>query len=295
MQLVTLLTMYNILITDEDGGVKNVSFNYLLGFQPSLGAMILSENSVSILLDGRYFWNREKIDENIISKRLGKQVEIRYILLQWDIVEAIINTIWDTKNQIILENTLTYKYIEKFQKLSENIQISQPYFLEQRVIKQDDEIKNIKQAIKIIGQVYSEIENLNKAWGIIWKTELEIRQFIISKIFEFGWTGESFPAIVAFWEHSAIPHHEAGNTIIETWVLLIDMWAVYKWYCSDFTRTFWVTSPQPSPSEEREHKKFNTIHDIVQTAHDRAIAWIKIWNTTNSVDTIARDYIAKAW
>ncbi len=282
--------MHNVFITDEDGGVKNISFTYLLGFQPSLWAMILSENTLIILLDGRYFDNKENIDTNLVYKRLWKQVNIKFILLKWDIVESIILSLWSNSTQINIENSLTYSYVEKFQKLSNHINIIEPYFTQQRIIKQEDEIQNIKKAIKIISQVYREIEKLNKAWEIIWKTEIEIRQFIISKIFEFGWSGESFEAIVAHGPNSAIPHHRAWNTIVTQWVLLIDMWAIYKWYCSDFTRTFWI-----GERSTKQYKKFQEIHSIVQKAHDSAIAWIKIWNTTSSVDKIARDYISSKW
>jgi len=281
--------MHNIFITDEDGGVRNVSFNYLLWFQPSLGAMILTENSLSILLDARYFWNTDNIDKNIVYKRLWKQIEIHYLLLKWDIVESIMYALWDSSTLISIENSLTYSYVEKFQKLSNNIAIIQPYFLEQRITKQDDEIKNIKRAIKIIWKVYRQLEKLNTSWDIVWRTEMQIRQYIISKIFEFGGSWESFEAIVAYGPNSAIPHHRAWETIIAEWVLLIDMWALYNWYCSDFSRTFWVWK-----KSWKTYSKFSKIYAIVQKAHDDAIAGIKLWNTTASVDKIARDSIQQA-
>jgi Xaa-Pro aminopeptidase len=124
---------------------------------------------------------------------------------------------------------------------------------------------------------------------LIWKTELELRWIIISKIFEFGGEGESFESIVAFGENSAIPHHKTWNTKIGNWVLLIDMWALYNWYCSDFTRTFWVWE------KNEQYKEFQEIYKIVKQAHINAFNNTKSWMTWKEIDALTRDYISKKW
>jgi hypothetical protein len=58
----------HIFITDSDFSNTDKSFNYLLGFQPSLGAMVLNENKLSVLLDSRYFENTKNIDKDNIRK-----------------------------------------------------------------------------------------------------------------------------------------------------------------------------------------------------------------------------------
>ena len=47
--------MTHIFITDSDFANTDISFRYVLGFQPSLGAMILRGEEFIILLDARYF------------------------------------------------------------------------------------------------------------------------------------------------------------------------------------------------------------------------------------------------
>lgn len=279
-----------VCITDEDNGVKNVSFQYLLWFQPSLWALIIQDTTATLLLDGRYFWNTDDIDSALISKRLKTDITLNYVLLKWDIVDAIIQIQWEKNTLYYLEDTLTYRYIHRFQNTGVQTEVSAPFFNANRAVKQNDEIKNIKQAIKIIAAVYRSLEEMNKKWEIIGKSEMQIRQHIVAQIFQNGWSAESFPAIVAFWENSAIPHHNSGETIISQGVLLIDMWAIYKGYCSDFSRTFWVWE-----KSGEQYDKFIAIHTLVQTAHDAAIQGICIGATTSHIDAIARDIITQAW
>lgn len=278
-----------ICITDEDNGVKNVSFQYLLWFQPSLWALIIQDTTATLLLDGRYFWNTDVIDSSLISQRLWKKVILTYNLLKWDIVEAIIQIQWEKNTLYYLEDTLTYRYIQRFQNTGVQTEVSAPFFNTHRIVKQDDEIKNIKQAIKIISKVYQSLEEMNQAGSLIGKTEMQIRQHIISQIFQHGWSAESFPAIVAFWENSAIPHHNSWETTISQGVLLIDMWALYNGYCSDFSRTFWVWE-----KSGKQYDTFIAIHALVQTAHDTAIKSIALGSPTSNVDDVARDIITQA-
>jgi Xaa-Pro aminopeptidase len=43
------------------------------------------------------------------------------------------------------------------------------------------------------------------------------------------------------------------------------MWALYNWYCSDFTRTFWVWEKSWD-----SYEKFIKIYEIVKNAHNNA-------------------------
>jgi hypothetical protein len=58
----------NIFITDSDYSCNDKSFEYLLWFQPSKGAIILNEQKLFIILDSRYFAKTEDINEENIKK-----------------------------------------------------------------------------------------------------------------------------------------------------------------------------------------------------------------------------------
>lgn len=133
------------------------------------------------------------------------------------------------------------------------------------------------------------IEYLANTWILVWKTENQVRSIIINKIFEYGGTWESFDSIVAFWKNSSIPHHKTWNTIIWNGPLMIDIWAIYNWYCSDFTRTIWVWE------RNEEYADFKKIYEIVKEAHMEAFEKFKVGMTWKDLDKIARDSISKNW
>jgi Xaa-Pro aminopeptidase len=84
------------------------------------------------------------------------------------------------------------------------------------------------------------------------------------------------------------------------------MWALYNWYCSDFTRTIRVWNPSPTLplSREGENKtspltrwewggfeEFQKIYNSVKKAHEKAFKFAKPWVTGKDIDNIARKSI----
>ena len=289
--------MKTLLITDSDFAATDKNFQYLLGFQPSFWAMIIWKNKIQIFLDSRYFENTKTIDELSLKKKVWNLwLSIEYIQIKTGLIDLLAENL-KSKQQVHFSNNISLKYYNSLKSLLKNtdIHIVENIFWKKRIIKSDLEIKNISRAIEIIDRVFEYIFELNKQWELLWKTELQVRSIIISKVMEFGWNGESFDSIVWFGENSAIPHHSAWETVIWEGVLLIDMWALYKWYCSDFTRTFWVSSPNLSWGEGIEQEEFEKIYNIVKQAHNIAFENTKAWMTWEDVDSFARKYIEEAW
>ena len=276
--------MATIIITDEDNWIINNEFNYILWFQPSLWCIILKKHSIDIILDSRYFDKKDSIDLENIKNKSWKE-KILFIKSSWKLTDSIIHNTHDSKTRKVEEN-ITLKYFTELQKKSKNkLEIITPYFEEKRVIKQSNEQDKIRKAIKIIDSVFFAIQDLEKSWTLIWKTEKELRVFIVNKILEFWWSAESFEAIVAFWKNSATPHHTAWNTLISDWPLLIDMGAIFDWYCSDFTRTFWVWEKNDS------YHEFQKIYNMVAEAHKKAFQIAQPWLNASLIDTTARNSI----
>ena len=284
--------MLKILYTDSDKWHDNKNFFYLLWFQPSLGIIVFSKAKIHIFLDGRYIEKQKEIDiKNLKEKLNNNTLEINFIELKKDYKNTL-SWIIKRHKKLTLEKTIPYFFYETIKELKpkKEITFKENIFEKQRIIKNDDEIDKIKNAINIIDNVYLEVDKLNKSWKLIWKTELEIRSFIISKIFDFWGEWESFETIIAFWKNSAIPHHKTWKTIIRNGPLLIDMWAVYKWYASDFSRTLWVWE-----ENNYNYQEFKKIYDIVAKAHKKALNISKIWLKTSKIDKKARDIITKNW
>ncbi len=281
--------MMHLFITDSDFSCTNRIFQYLLGFQPTLWAILLDDVSIVILLDGRYVEKTKNIDEDILRQRvwqLGLKINIVQIeeFLPW-----IIEQLGDFR-ELSIEENIAIKYVKEIQNSYPDLSIQTKVheISEKRRIKNKEEQEYIIKAVDVIDEVFLYILSLAKKWELCWKTELQVQGIIVSKIFELGGESESFDSIVAFWENSAIPHHSSWDTLIGNGPLLIDMWAKYQWYCSDFTRTFWVWD------KTELHGKFTEILDIVAKAHEASIIVYNKGMTGTELNNMSRAIIKDA-
>ncbi|MCH2188243.1 M24 family metallopeptidase, partial [Candidatus Gracilibacteria bacterium] len=281
-----------LLYTNEDDhGYTNPSFRYLLGFQPSSGYMLLTQKKLHIILNPLYFEKLSTLDIKHIKKIIGKK-EIHTHLLDQPLTNILKKI---TKSSTLtLEDSVPLNFYQSLEK-NYSLSTTKNIFAEARKIKHSQEIKCIRKAIEMIQKVYADIETLNHKGKIYGKTELEIRQYIIERIFAHGGEGEGFDSIVAFGSNSAIPHHTAGSTLIQEGVLLIDMGALYQGYSSDFSRTFWVKKPSIFGTKKVQnkelYKEFLQVKSIVAEAQKRAMKKSKKGNAFFEIDAAAREYI----
>ncbi|MGO2695887.1 M24 family metallopeptidase [Bavariicoccus seileri] len=117
-------------------------------------------------------------------------------------------------------------------------------------------------------------------------TETQLKNVVEQEMHENGIEEFSFSTLILFGDHAADPHGEPGDRVLQdNEFVLADLGVMWKGYASDMTRMFY-NGDVASLSEH--HKK---IHDLVQLAHDKAIAEAKIGMTASEVDQIARDVI----
>lgn len=172
-----------------------------------------------------------------------------------------------------------HKLFKKHFKKTKHIDIKK-----QRAIKTEEEINKIEQAAKLGDRAFKYI--LKKIKPEISEKQLAFElEFFIRKN-----GGElSFPAIVAFGENSAMPHHQTGERKLTTGdVVLLDFGVKFNDYCSDMTRTVFLRKPS-----EKQRK----IYQTVLTAQLKAVNFIntKIKSQQKilaaEADKAARDYI----
>ena len=106
----------------------------------------------------------------------------------------------------------------------------------QRMIKDDDEIKNIIKACNITDACFSHILKYIKPQ----MTEKQIAEEI-DRYYNEHAEGTSFETIVASGENTSMPHATpTDRKIQEKDIITIDMGCKVNGYCSDMTRTFFV-------------------------------------------------------
>ncbi|UOQ93711.1 Xaa-Pro peptidase family protein [Halobacillus shinanisalinarum] len=148
-----------------------------------------------------------------------------------------------------------------------------------RLIKTDEELTVLKDAVKIADDAFEHILSYIKPG---------VKEIDVSNELEFfmrkqGATSSSFDIIVASGYRSALPHGVASQKEIQSGELVtLDFGALYKGYCSDITRTIAVGEISDELKE---------IYDTVLQAQIRGMEGIKSGITGREADALTRDYI----
>ena len=171
-----------------------------------------------------------------------------------------------------------YKDILKTIPDKEFIDVSQS-ILESRKIKENDELRNIREAAKIASDSFEDfIKTLHEGM-----TESELAANVVYAMMKNGASGESFSTIVAFGKNSAIPHYSPGKAKLKkNDFVLVDYGALYNRYCSDTTRT--VVFGRASDEQKEMYET------VKKAQHDSMIA-IKEGVNGKDIDKIARNII----
>lgn len=216
--------------------------------------IVITKKSAYILTDFRY-------TEAVLHK--APHLELIEISYNNSLVQAI-TSILSSQPQIIgiESNSLT---VNELSTLTSNFsnKTFKPIgkFIEELRMKKDqEEITAIQKACHLTDQVFDFIVRHVKS-GV---TEKELAWEIEKYIKEHNGT-LSFPSIVAFGEHSAIPHHSPTDKKLSTSenIVLFDMGSKVDSYCSDMTRTFFINSPS-----SKTEKAYTTLLGIQKNAID---------------------------
>ncbi|MFC1501009.1 M24 family metallopeptidase [Elusimicrobiota bacterium] len=150
-----------------------------------------------------------------------------------------------------------------------------------RLIKDDVEIRDIKSSCAIASKVFNKVKKLVKPG----KTEMEIA-FKIEEYFAKYSVRPSFTPIVASGPNTASPHHISSTRKLRpNDTVMIDMGCVYKGYCSDLTRTFFLGKITNSQ---------NSLYYVLKKAQNQAIKRVKEDIQIGVIDSCARGIISDA-
>jgi Xaa-Pro aminopeptidase len=148
--------------------------------------------------------------------------------------------------------------------------------------KDDAEVEAMAEAARIADDVYEWVCGR----GFARRTEAEVALAAEIRMRELGADGPSFPPIVAAAENSALPHHDSSPREIGVGeLLLIDMGARVRGYCSDCTRTVAVGEVG---DEERE------VYEVVRRAQAAGLEAVKSGVGGKNADAAARGVVEAA-
>ena len=204
---------------------------YLAGFTGDSGALLVESSSVTLFTDGRFTIQAKEETSGVrviihtgpllaavgahLHRKRRSRVAVapsRITLAGWDILKksAGKSVRWAPVDALVDQL---------------------------RAVKDADEIARIRDAARLGSEVMEEAIGLIRP-GV---TELEIAAEIGYRMRRKGASGESFEAIVAAGSRSALPHaRPTARRIGKNELVVLDLGAILRHYCSDLTRTVYV-------------------------------------------------------
>lgn len=261
---------------------------YLTGFShfsdiEREGFLLITKDNNYIITDGRYSHAVKTHIKNFQLLELSGQTNFEKILEKIFTHEKIKNLGIDEFNLSVYEH-----------KKIKNVNTKHFNLTSLRRIKDPSEIEKIQKACTIGDKTFTYILTKIKKGITEKQIALELENFIKQQEAEF-----SFPAIVAFQENAAIPHHKTGNrTLNDNEFILLDFGVKYDNYCSDMTRTIFF-----GKANEEQKKTYQTVLEaqlktieqcnflIIKQLNNETMKQSNININASDLDNAARSYI----
>ncbi len=207
-----------------------VNIKYLIGIEAE-GILLLTRKENIYITDSRYI--------EMVQSTLTITDEIIVDDIK-DITEEDYQSFFSfCENVGFEEEYVTYsKYKEYMHRYRINNFVETENIVEkQRIIKDEEEIENIRKACEITDNCFKHLLDFIK----IGMTEKEVAHEIQRYFDEQGADGLAFDSIVASGVNSSKPHAVPTDKIIQDGdIITIDFGCKYNGYCSDMTRTIFV-------------------------------------------------------
>ena len=155
-----------------------------------------------------------------------------------------------------------------------------------RAVKDADEIELLREAAQAADRVVQAIA----AGRLVGRTEADVAREVRERLVDEGHDSANF-WIVASGPNAASPHHEPAERVIQAGEpMVVDIGGTLGGYCSDITRTLWVTGD----ADVRPTDEFTKLYDVLQRAQAASTAAVKPGVECQDIDRAARAIIADA-
>ncbi len=273
--------------------VNPVNVTYLTGFNGEDSYLWIGDSGVCLLSDTRF---EEQIKQECqdIDALIRCSGQTTFELLKKAVTDRSYSSKLPKRIGFEAASTTVSLYNSLMKELSDFEFVPRRGDVEKlREIKDDDEIRAIREAIDISINAYLYLkENVCKD-----ATEVDLRDELEYRMRKLGGDDVAFPSIIAFDERAALPHAipQRGRLLKDASMTLIDWGAKKNGYVGDLTRAYLTEKGLDETFTSKTYRsKFREIFEIVQNAHDAAIVAMGPGVLCNEIDRIARDIIANA-
>jgi Xaa-Pro aminopeptidase len=243
-----------------------VNVRYLTGFESSNAFVLVQDEEVVLMTDGRY----------AEAARAVEEVEVE--IVERDFLPGLATRLGDLAQGPVGFESDHLTVSRHADLLSGGVELvpvaAVPLVL--RAVKEPGELDAIRKAAEVVDRVLARFEEVR----FVGTAEADVAWWIVQAIHDEGADDVSFAPIVGSGPNAALPHHHpcdrklgAGETVV------LDLGAKVDGYCSDCTRTF-ATGELPD--------ELRGAYDVCRRAQQAALDAVKAGADTQALDSIAR-------
>ncbi len=209
---------------------------YLTGFKGSAGVLYVELNRATLFTDGRY--SMQAREELKISR-------VRIDISRGSALSALASHMAARKGRAALRiaydpshiNVAAHRDLLRAAGPRIRWQAEQGWVEGLRAVKSHSELIPMRQAARLISEVFEQIVNEIKP-GI---TELDLAAEVDFRMRRLGAEGPSFETIIASGPRAALPHaRPTSRRLRRNELVVLDLGAILRHYCSDMTRTVYL-------------------------------------------------------
>jgi Xaa-Pro aminopeptidase len=160
-----------------------------------------------------------------------------------------------------------------------------------RMVKEEDELGLIRAAVRLGATLFDRALEVLRP-GV---KEVEVAAEMEYVARRAGAEEMSFPTIIASGARSALPHGRATQQAVTPGGFVVcDFGVILGGYCSDQTRTVWVSPASGAKASSAKAEEARRAYDAVREAQETAIAAVRPGISVGEVDAAARKVLRKA-
>ncbi len=219
------------------------NLQYFSGMKLSSGSMLVTRSSAALFVDDRYYDEAKTIasDHVMVKHARSFRASLKH------------------SKRCCIESSLTLSAHKRLKQGYPKVQfIPTDNVCEQcRRTKSDIELQYIAQACAITKTIFTFVPE----WLTQKTTEIRLARKIRDKAEQLGAHDMAFDTIVAFGEHSSVPHHRPTERALQRGdVVQIDCGVKVSGYCSDFSRVFFT-----APLTKEQRNAYSALTHTLQT------------------------------
>ncbi len=251
------------------------NIRYLTGFTGSNAFVLVSNDRLVFITDGRY----AEMGERIVSGIDGAEL----VTYRTGLVDVLIEQFGDSERVGLEAKDVSWSFVHGLKEKARAGLIATTGVVEQlRAVKDDAEIASLAAAAAVGDAAFTQVREL----AATAQSEADLGWGIVGAMRQAGGRQAGWPPIAAAGPNAALPHHLSAGDPLGSGLLLLDYGCTVDGYHSDMSRTIWL---QGEPEEE-----IKRMHGAVLESQEAGIAAVAPGVTGHDVDeacrAVLRDY-----